>query len=237
MKTYSVPVLEVVQETPRDRTLALEVPEDARELFRFHPGQFLTVRDPAWHSGVKRAYSLTGSPTERGVLRLTIRDDGKMGRHLYERTPGARIETTLPQGKFLLDVPADRPLVLAAGGAGVGPFRGFLRALRESDGGASVTLLASARTAEETLFRVELERLASERPWFTYLPTLTREPAGTAWTGRRGRVDALLFRSTVHDPAHTIVYTCGPTVFVEAIVRFAHAAGLPDAHVRREKWG
>jgi ferredoxin-NADP reductase len=237
MKTYAVTLLEVVPETPRDRTLALGVPDGAAAAFGFRPGQFVTVRDPAWHEGVRRAYSLSGSPLERGVLRITVRDDGRMGRHVHDLRAGAHLESSAPQGRFLLDAPPDRRVVLAAGGAGVAPYRAFLRFLRESGSTVPVALLASARTSEEVLFRAELDRLAREAGWFTYVPTVTREPDGTPWTGRRGRFDADAVRAAVGDPRHVICYACGPTAFVDAMVLFVHAAGVPDAHVHRERWG
>ena len=93
------------------------------------------------------------------------------------------------------------------------------------------------RTPDELIFRAEFESLAQQHRWFRYLPTVTRPVPGAAWSGRVGRVDAPLLRSLWTDPAHAVVYACGPNEFVDATLAHAKEAGLPADHLRKEKWG
>ena len=61
-----------------------------------------------------------------------------------------------------------------------------------------------------------MEAFAAADPDFVYLPTVTREPDGSGWTGARGRVNALLepdaFEKRVGVPLNAetcSVFLCG----------------------------
>jgi ferredoxin-NADP reductase len=234
---FDLEVLRVVQETPRDRTVVLGVPAALRETFRFAPGQFVVLRDRAWSDRLQRPYSLSSAPDQADSLDVTVRDEGRFGRHLYERAPGDRLEARPPQGHFVLEVPTGFSLVLVSGGAGVTPFRGFLRHLRHEAHADPVVLLASARVPEDLVFHAEFEAHARESTWFRYEPTVTRAAPEDPWTGRRGRVDADLIAAAVPDPQRTVLYACGPSVFVDAVEHLATVRGVPKPLVRRERWG
>jgi ferredoxin-NADP reductase len=232
---HPVVVAEVVQETPRDRTFLFPIPAGAEESFRFRPGQFITLRDPSWDERTQRAYSISTSPNQRESLGITVRDMGRTGEHVYHLAAGTRLQMIPPRGAFVLDVPPDDALVLLGGGSGVAPYRGFVRYLRETGATGPVVVVSSAREPSELVFDGEFRRTAEESPWFRYVPTVTRAAEGSAWSGRRGRVDIDLLRSVLADPQRSVVYACGPNAFVDAMT--ALCASLGVSKVRREKWG
>jgi ferredoxin-NADP reductase len=233
---FVLEVARVVQETPRDRTVVLRVPPEHRAAFRFVPGQFVVLRDPAWEERLQRPYSISSAPSDEGEIAVTVRDAGRFGDHLYSCEPGRRLEVMRPRGLFVLALPPGFDLVLAGGGAGVTPFRSFLRHLRHEGHRDRVVLLSSARVPEDLVFDAELRALEREAPWFRYLPTVTR-PEGDAWSGHRGRVDEALLAEAVPRPTRTAFYACGPNEFVDAMERLATAHGIPKPMVHRERWG
>ena len=236
--TSAQAVLErVVQETPKDRTLAFRVPAAAAEAFRFRPGQFVTFHDVLDGKPIVRSYSLSSAPAEPGVFEITVRNFGAYGMRLFSLEPGATLEAHAPRGGFVLDVKPGQTLVLTAGGSGVAPYRAFVRALEAAGHRERVTVVHSVREPSELIFRAEFEALAGRRPWFRYVPTVTRAEDDATWRGRRGRVDAALLTSLWTSPASAIVYACGPNAFVDAMLATARDAGLPPDHLRREKWG
>lgn len=237
MTTVKARLERVLDETPKDRTLVFRVPPGAAEAFRFRPGQYVTFHDVLDGKPVVRSYSISSAPGEAGVFEVTVRNFGAYGMRLYAMRPGAELDARPPHGGFVLDVKPGQTLVLTAGGSGVAPYRGFVRALVAAGHRDPVTVVHSVREPAELVFRAELERTAREQPWLRYVPTVTRPPEGAAWTGRRGRVDAALLRSSWTDPARAIVYACGPNEFVDAMLAIAREAGLPADHLRREKWG
>jgi ferredoxin-NADP reductase len=243
MTWFAVPIARVIQETPKDRSFVLRVPEGQEEAFRFRPGQYVSVRDPALVQPVARDYSLSSSPHDVGTVQITVRDVGRAGDHFYGCAAGSTVEITAPRGGFLLEPAAADRIVLAAGGSGVAPFRSFVLALRATGHGRPVTLIASARQPEHLVFDEEFRRHAKEASaWFRYVPTVSGDGDDQAtihgtWTGRRGRVDLALLREELRDPANTVLYACGPTAFVDAVADLAVQAGLPRDHLRRERWG
>jgi ferredoxin-NADP reductase len=119
----------------------------------------------------------------------------------------------------------------------VAPFRSFLRTLAHDGHRDPVTLVSSARTPEELVFHDELSGLERTHPWIRYVPTVTRPEGVVPPTTRVGRVDAALLHELAPDPRRTLLYACGPTTFVQAMVDLAATLGFPDENVRREKWG
>jgi ferredoxin-NADP reductase len=162
---------------------------------------------------------------------------GSFGAHLYRLPVGSRLLVIPPRGKFVLDPKATDDLVLCAGGAGVTPYRGFVRYLRAKGLTRPTTLLHSARVPQDLIFEAEFRAHARECPWFEYVRTVTRLDEGAAWDGLRGRLDAEMLRRYVREPAHTSLYACGPDAFVDAALAAAATVGVPPASTHKEKWG
>jgi ferredoxin-NADP reductase len=195
----------VIDETPVDRTLVFQVPPPGAEAFRFRPGQYVTFHDVLDGKPVVRSYSISSAPAEPGRFEVTVRRAGAYGTRLYHLATGTTLTAHPPRGSFVLDVKPGQTLVLSAGGSGVAPYRGFVRALVAAGHSDPVTVLHSVKEPGELVFRAEFEATARTSPWFHYLPTVTRLPDGTPWSGRRGRVDAACLRALWTDPARAIV--------------------------------
>jgi ferredoxin-NADP reductase len=236
---HPIAIADVVQETPTDRTFVFPIPAGAEEAFRFVPGQFVTVIDPEDPAkpARKKAYSISSAPMDRGRIEVTVRDMGDFGRRFYGFPRGKVLRVIPPRGKFTLDPVVTDDLLLMAGGSGVTPFRGFLRALRARLHERPVTLVYSARVPEDFVFDEEFRRHARETTWFRYVPTATRVPEDLPFRGRRGRISAEMLAPLVRDPASTTVYACGPDPFVDAALAVATSLGIPASKQKKEKWG
>lgn len=161
----------------------------------FEPGQFTNLGLPG-ESRLRRAFSIASPPAQRELVELYVRrvDEGEFTPRLWELEPGAPVWLD-PRvyGRFTLEeIPRESDLLMVGTGTGIAPFLSMVRAYRGSGRWRRCVLIESARSAEELAYRAELERSAAEDPSFQYLPTLTREPPSSAWTGLRGRVQAVL---------------------------------------------
>jgi ferredoxin-NADP reductase len=221
----------VVDETPRVRTLVLDVPEWAGH----RAGQHLDVRLTAEDGyRAERAYSIgsaPGTPVEITVERL---DDGEVSPYLTEELrPGDSLELRGPIGGYFVWGPENGgPLFLLAGGSGIAPLMSMLRLRRDRGSDVPARLLYSSRTLEDVIYRAELDRLDAE-----VIHTLTREqPPG--WTGYARRVDAELLGEVAwpaeQDPR---VFVCGPTPFVETVAGVLVDLGYPPQRVKTERFG
>lgn len=234
---HPVVIESITQETPIDRTFVLRLQDAEPEVFAYPPGQFVVLTDPAHDEKVHRAYSFSFADRCDGALRITVRDMGDFGAHLYRAEVGTRLMARPPQGRFVLDLEDPTPALLVAGGSGVTPFHAFAEALRAQASAVPCTLIQSARVEDELLFRDSFVELAATTPGFAYVPTLTRAADEAAWSGLRGRIDEALVREHLGDPEQVRFYACGPAAFVKSMLAAADAIGIPKARRHREQWG
>ena len=229
-------------ETPRVRTLALDVPH-----WHGHSaGQHLDLRLTAADGyQAQRSYSIASSPgasdVEVTVERLS---DGEVSPYLTDvLQEGDLLDVRGPiGGYFVWTTVSSRPLALIGGGSGVVPLMCMLRhrALHAADSHAAVPparLLYSARSAEDLIYRAELERLSEMDPDLLVAYTLTRaRPAG--WRGYNRRIDRELLEEVFwRADAAPVFYVCGPTTMVESAATLLVEIGYPPGDVRTERFG
>jgi ferredoxin-NADP reductase len=233
-------VAHVRDETPRARTLALDIPQWPGH----RAGQHVDVRLVAEDGyQTQRSYSIASAPEDETV-ELTIErlDDGDVSPYLCDvLRPGDGLEVRGPiGGYFVWDVGQVGPLLLVAGGSGIVPLMAMLRHHARADARARaavpIRLLYSARTWDDVIYKEELERLV-EKPELRVAFTLTRD-APTDWRGYTRRIDRAMIEE-VSWPASDMprAFVCGPTPLVESVATLLVELGHDPAHVRTERFG
>lgn len=223
-------------ETPRAATLAFDVPGWSGSV----AGQHVDVRLTAEDGYVaQRGYSIA-SPPGGATVELTVErlDDGEVSPFLVDELRiGDALELRGPIGEyFTWTADHTAPLQLIAGGSGVVPLMSMLRHRAAERSLTPARLLLSARTFDDVLYRVELDRLAADSGVRVDIVLTRRAPDG--WTGRRGRVDAAYLEDRVFGPdERPDVFVCGPTSFVEAVASALLEGGHAIGRVRTERFG
>jgi ferredoxin-NADP reductase len=229
-------VVELVQETPRAKSIALDPPDGLGHRAGQHVDVRLTAEDGYQ---AQRSYSIGSAPEDPNLV-LTVErlDDGEVSPYLTDDLrPGDELELRGPiGGYFVWEEAYGGPLELIAGGSGIVPLHAILRHWAGGSRSAPVRLLYSARSLTDVVYRQELEQLATDTVADVHL-TLTREwPAG--WKGLRGRVDGDLLAQLVATPNEApLFYICGPTAFVEAVAEALVAIGHDPRRIRTERFG
>ena len=226
-------VEEVVDETPRVRTIVLDVPDWPGH----RAGQHLDVRLTAEDGyRAEREYSIASAPGEPVAITVERLEDGEVSPYLTEELrAGDGLELRGPiGGYFVWDGDDGAPLLLLAGGSGVVPLRAMLRHRQRSGSSVPARLLYSARTLDDVIYRRELDAVPDD---VQVVYTLTREqPPG--WSGYARRVDAELLTEVAwprdDEPR---AFVCGPTSFVETVARGLVELGYPPARVKTERFG
>jgi ferredoxin-NADP reductase len=228
---------EVVVETPRVKTLVLEVPGWPGH----RPGQHVVVRLTAEDGyQAQRAYSIA-SPPETPRLALTVERllEGEVSPYLVEELrPGDQLELRGPiGGHFVWTADDGGPLLLVAGGSGVVPLMAMLRHRAAVGSRVPAVLLYSSRRLSEVIYREELDRLAADGNGLRVVHTLTRErPPG--WTGLARRIDKDMLAEVGFPPrARPRVYICGPTGLVESAGQLLLELGHDAGRIRTERFG
>jgi ferredoxin-NADP reductase len=226
-------VVELIEETPRAKSLVLDPPEWPGHRAGQHVDVRLTAEDGYQ---AQRSYSIASAPEdEHLVLTIERLDDGEVSPYLTdELRPGDELELRGPiGGYFVWDEPLGGPLLLLAGGSGIVPLRAMVRHRSAIGSDVPVRLLYSARSLGEVIYRDELSRLDDVDVRFT----LTRE-APPGWRGYRRRIDTELLAEITWPPdAHPLVYVCGPTAFVETAANALVELGHEAARIRTERFG
>jgi ferredoxin-NADP reductase len=230
-------VAELVEETPRVKTLVLSAPDWPGHRAGQHVDVRLTAEDGYQ---AQRSYSIASAP-EDGRLALTVErlPDGEVSPYLAdELVVGDLLELRGPiGGYFVWEAEEGGPVLLVAGGSGVVPLRAMIRHRFSAESDAPMRLLYSARRSDDLIYRPELEELASRADGFDVFFTLTREqPEG--WPGYARRVDQELLREVGWPPEdQPLAYVCGPTGFVEAVASALVESGAPPERVKTERFG
>src|SRR5215211_4996966 len=230
-------VVEVVPETPRTKSLVLEVPGWEGHKAGQHVDVRLTAPDGY---RAQRSYSIASSPEdERLMLTVDRLDDGEVSPYLTDvLMAGDMLELRGPIGGYFTWEAADGgPLFLVGGGSSIAPLMAMIRHRAAADSDVPTRLLYSSRSYEEIIFREELETLASWDSALEVIHTLTRStPEG--WAGYDRRIDAEMLREVARSPDESpLAFVCDPTSFVEGVADALVRLGHVPARVKTERFG
>ena len=230
-------VIEVVPETPRTKSLVLEVPGWEGHKAGQHVDVRLTAEDGYQ---AQRSYSIASAP-EEGHLTLTVDriEDGEVSPYLTDvLMAGDKLELRGPiGGYFAWEAKDGGPLLLVGGGSGVVPLMAMVRHRAAVGSEVPTRLLYSSRSYEEIIYREELEDLAARDGSLEVIHTLTRSrPEG--WGGYHRRIDAQMLREVAWPPDESpLAFVCGPTPLVEAVAAALVGLGHGPARVKTERFG
>ena len=229
-------VVDLVDETPRTRSIVLDPPAWPGHRAGQHVDVRLTAEDGYQ---AERSYSIASAP-EDGHLVLTVErlDDGEVSPYLVdELRPGDELELRGPVGGyFVWEASLGGPLLLVAGGSGVVPLRAMLRHHRAVGSTVPARLLYSARSFDDVIYRDELTTLSDDGEIDVRF-TLTRsQPEG--WSGYRRRIDRELLAEIAWPAAERpLAYVCGPTAFVETAAQALVGSGHDPGRIKTERFG
>ena len=228
-------VLEIKEETPKTKSIVLELPDWTPHL----PGQHYNLRLTA-EDGYRamRSYSVaTGLGVEHRIqLTIDLVPEGEVSEFIHEVLEvGDRLEVRGPIGGYFVWKPGiTKKLFLIGGGSGIVP---LMSILRSQAGHRRVSMLYSTQSPELTIYKEELDRFANES-WFDLHYSFTRsQPDG--WEGYARRVDHEMIMELMEreDLKDCIAYVCGPTAFVEFVANTLKEEGMMSAYIRTERFG
>jgi ferredoxin-NADP reductase len=230
-------VIEVVPETPRTKSLVLEVSEWEGHKAGQHVDVRLTAPDGYQ---AQRSYSIASAPVdERLMLAVDRLDDGEVSPYLTDvLMAGDKLELRGPiGGYFTWEEREGGPLFLVGGGSGVVPLMAMIRHRAAAGSDVPTRLLYSSRSYEEIIFRQELENLSARDGALEVRHTLTRSRP-EAWSGYDRRIDAEMLGEVGWSPEESpLASVCGPTSFVEGVADALVSLGHDPARVKTERFG
>lgn len=221
-----------ISPTVKSFTLALD-----GKSFTFLPGQWIDCFIDIGGKTEVAGYSMTSSPTEEGWFSIAVKlvGDNPVTDYLHGC---AKVGDTLTveggSGDFHYTGDSTHPLALIAGGIGITPIASVIRFIDQSNPQVPTTLIYSASTPSELLFRDEFEAIAAHNPNFRTYFTVTR-PHAEPWDGHIGRIDATALSAAGVD-TNTLCYICGPPEMIRAILAALKEIGVPEERLQYEQW-
>jgi ring-1,2-phenylacetyl-CoA epoxidase subunit PaaE len=241
LKFYPLTVKEVRPETADCVSVALEVPEDLKEIFRFAPGQYLTFRKHVADAEIRRSYSICASPKDN-ELRVAIKkvEGGKFSGYANaDLKKGDILDVMPPLGKFspkVKDVTHKEYLAIAAG-SGITPIVSIMKTVLEDEPDASFTLIYGNRSRNSVIFRELIEGLKNQyMQRLRIFHILSREYMDVPLFN--GRIDAdkieQFGKSLI--PMHKMheAFICGPEEMILSVRQKLIDMGMPPASVHIE---
>jgi NAD(P)H-flavin reductase/ferredoxin len=226
---YVAEVAVIESPTPDIRRVRLQLVDPPT--MRFTAGQYVEVAVPGTDSEW-RSYSMSSDPADRGALELIVKliPGGRFSSVLDGRLRlGDRLRLRGPMGQFAVRL-SHRPMVMVAGGSGIGPIRAMLYELVRADNVRPVHLFYGARRQGDLFVLDELRALEHDHPWFRLTPTLSEPVRDVAWNGEVGLVADVLARELVQARG-TEGYLCGSPAMIDAAIRVLVAAGCKEKHI------
>lgn len=147
-KPRVLPIDEVIEETPKVKSLYLEYPELASKSI---PGQFVMV----WVIGVDEIPIAVSSARIDGTIGLTIEKVGDATSKIHELEVGDMIGVRGPYGNGF-DISGDKILIVG-GGCGISPL--VFLAEEAVSLGKEVTFVLLAKDVDNLLFKSRLDKL------------------------------------------------------------------------------
>ncbi len=240
---HTLTVAAVEPETADAHSIRFEIPEGLREIFRFQPGQHLTLRAEIGGEEVRRNYSLCVAPQD-GEVKVTVKRiaGGVFSNWANDHLrPGDAIEVMPPHGSFTWPFVAGREnqYVGFAGGSGITPVLSLLKTALMTEPASRFTLFYGNRDSQSVIF---LEALAGLKNRFMdrlEVHHFLAEEAGDIelFNGMldRAKCDAVL--ETLVDPSDVAAFfICGPEPMMDAAEQSLVARGVSRDRIHLERF-
>lgn len=191
----------------------------APRIFRYKPGQFLTLDLTIDGRQVNRCYTISSSPTRPHLIAITTKRfaGGVVSPWMHDHLkPGMEIRALGPMGDFnCVDhaSPNGKYLLLSAG-SGITPLMSIARSFHDLALETDTVFLHSARSPADIIFREEQALLARSGRGFRALSICEHDSLGEAWGGLRGRLSLAMLELAVPDFREREVFVCGPAPYM-----------------------
>lgn len=228
----------VLPEAPGTVTFTFQSPSGA--LFRYNPGQFVTLELPVPGGPLYRTYTISSSPSRPTSLTVTVKAqaDSIGTRWMIDSLrPGMRIRATGPKGEFsYVNHPAKKYLFVSAG-SGITPMMSMTTQIYDGGRDADIVFVNCARRPSEIIFRQRLEQMASRIEGLELAWVVEHTDKFQPWTGYRGQLNQLILGLVAPDYQDREVFCCGPEPFMTAVREALAGLGFDMTHYHQESFG
>lgn len=202
----------------------------------YRPGQYLyyTITSLKYPDprGTTRHFTLSSSPTEGNLLRLTtrVREESGYKKTLDELPIAAVVDGEGPNGLFVFDEKETITSVFIAGGIGITPFRSMVRYVADKKLTNPIYLIYS-NSDEDFVFKKELDEISAAHQNIKIRYVVT---------GVEGHLDQPKINEIIGNWKLEIGsltwWLCGPPPMIDAMEKVLGETGITSNNIRSEKF-
>lgn len=240
-KFHPVKVRDLYKETKDCSVIALDIPDDIREDFRFTHGQHLTIRAMIDGQEVRRNYSLCTSPTENQWKVAVKKINGGLFSSYVNETlrKGDTLDVMPPSGVFHTPIEPDKAknYIVFAAGSGITPILSIIKTHLALEPKSTFKLFYLNRSVKSIIFKEEIEQLKNKYfGRFEIFHFLTKERRNVElFNGRFTKEKMEVITKALMDIDDTDeCFICGPEDMIFLIRDELVAAGLPKEKIHFE---
>ena len=208
----------VVDITHDVKSFLFEAPEG--RVFRFDPGQFITLELEIDGRHVSRCYTISSPPTRPHLIAITVKRvvGGPVSNWLHDNViPGSRIAVQAPLGSFTIAGQKATKYLFLSAGSGITPVMSMTRTLYDLGSDADILFIHSARTPADIVFRRELDAMAAVTPNIRVANICEGDHPFERWHGLRGRLSTAALQALAPDLLERVTFSCGPAAYMASV--------------------
>jgi ferredoxin-NADP reductase len=230
--------IQVIDETHDVKTFRFVA--EPPKLFRYYPGQFMTLEVPIEGNIVRRSYTISATPSRPHMISITAKrvERGRVSNWLHDNlSAGDPLFADGPHGTFTCIPDEAGPYLFISAGSGITPVMSMSRWLYDTTPDADIQFLHFARSPEDLIFADELREMERHLPSFRCQFVCSQAAETSGWPGPVGRISPGLLTKLVPDLKKRSVYLCGPVPFMDAARGMLKQIGFDMTRFHQEIFG
>ena len=255
---YDLTVNDVIRETDHTVSLSFKIPKDLEETFKYHHGQYLTLKFDINGESHRRAYSMSSAPDDENIT-VTVKrvKDGTVSTHINDNIkPGSVIAVMPPQGRFFSPLKEEnrKTYYLFGAGSGITPLMSIIKAILEKEPKSTVFLFYGNRNEESIIFKDKLSELEKKYAGQLVVEHILSKPAKEKssgfgsifkratynWKGQIGRIDKKSTKRFLEqNPPQTDdveYFICGPNDMIDKVEDTLLYQNVEKKHIHTERF-
>lgn len=237
---YTLAVKAIKRETGKAVSIAFNVPDNLKALFKFKAGQYLTLKTTINGEDIRRDYSICSSPNSN-ELKVAVKEveNGKFSTYLNNNLKeGDQLEVATPQGRFIFepDAAKTRYITAFAAGSGITPIMSIAKTVLESEPNSKFILVYGNKTPKDTIFFDEiLELHHNYLDRFELQEVFSQSEKENALFGRieKSTVNFILKNKYKHIDIDAF-YLCGPEAMINTVSNVLKENGIDESTINYE---
>lgn len=255
---FNLTVDKITKETDDTVSLSFDIPEDLIDTFKYHHGQYLTLKFDIKGESHRRAYSMSSAPDDEHVT-VTVKRvaDGTVSSYINDHiSRGSIVEVMPPQGRFFSPLKEEnrKTYYLFGAGSGITPLMSIIKAILEKEPQSTVFLFYGNRNEGSIIFKDQLHELERKYSGQLIVEHILSQPkkekasgfgkifkkASYSWNGKIGRIDKKSTKQFLNqNPSRNQEvehFICGPNDMIDNVEATLLSRGIDKKHIHTERF-